>query len=70
MKQRLFLNGNIQDFANVPKNSLRMDEVTSNWISQIETHQMHLNTLNNITIDLDEQEVKNDKKSKWILFWR
>ena len=70
MKQRIFLNGNIQDFANVPKNSFRMDEVTSNWISELETHQMHLNTLNNITIDLDEQEVKNVKKSKWILFWR
>ena len=70
MKQRIFLDGNIQDFANVPKNSFSFNEITSSWILELETHQMHLKTLNEIKIDLDKQEVEKAKKSNWILFWR
>ena len=53
-----------------PHHSFSLNEITSSWILELETHQMHLKTLNEIKIDLDKQEVEKVKKSNWILFWR
>ena len=79
MKNRIFTNGKIEDFVNLPKeinlqNDKTMDEITLKWIEIIEKHENELKSLDNYHIYLDKKSVKDvnsnveSNKSKWSLW--